>query len=151
MSEIENKNIKPNIPNFKRAALMETLKSAIKKAAAERKILFAKNAAYSALCIKDAFQGRLSNGLANNSKKDWITYTIFCIQTNSFFLKAIIFACFIHTLSIFIFNEPGDTCSNSNLYFILQLFIISLYIFDISLKMSYEGLHVRYELLNLLK
>ena len=147
MSEIDNEIKKPKISLSKRALLMKRLKSAIKQAAVERKKLFSKNAAYSALCIKDAFQGRLSNGLANNSKKDWLTYTIFCIQTNNLFLKAIIFACFIHTLSVFIFNESGDTCSNSSLYFFLQVCIMSLYIFDISLKMSYEGLHVRYKLL----
>jgi hypothetical protein len=90
------------------------------------------------LCILDAFQGRLSNGLANNSKKSWWIYTIFRIQTSEILFRCVIGACVFHTVSLFF--EPENSCSNSAAYTALQVLVLCIYAFDIGLKMSYEGL-----------
>lgn len=115
---------------------------AVKSAAQERRRLHKSNASFAALCIIDAFQGRLSNGLANNSKKSEFIYRIFCIQTSRILLTSVLYASVVHTVSVFVFNNAGDTCVNSSLYTVLQWCIMLLYIFDVGLKMYYEGLHV---------
>lgn len=97
---------------------------------------------YCKLCILDAFQGRLSNGLANNSKKSWWIYTIFCIQTSEVLFKCVMGACVFHTVSIFF--EPENACADSAIYTALQVLVILIYTFDIALKMSYEGIEVRF-------
>jgi hypothetical protein len=108
--------------------------------AKERRELFARNAAYCRLCILDAFQGRLSNGLANNSKKSWWIYTIFCVQTSELLFQCVMGACTFHTISIFF--EPENACANSAIYTFLQVLVLLVYSFDIALKMSYEGIEV---------
>lgn len=97
---------------------------------------------YCKLCILDAFQGRLSNGLANNSKKSWWIYTIFCIQTSEVLFKCVMGACVFHTVSIFF--EPENACADSAIYTALQVLVILIYTFDIALKMSYEGIEVSF-------
>jgi hypothetical protein len=108
--------------------------------ARQRRESFKTNAIYGRLCILDAFQGRLSNGLANNSKKSWWIYTIFCIQTSDWLFNCVIAACVFNTLSVFF--EPANACSSSPLYGAVQVLILLIYAFDIGLKMSYEGIHV---------
>ncbi len=124
-----------------RKRVMEKLRKYIPELAKERRAVFAKNAEYCRLCILDAFQGRLSNGLANNSKKSWWIYTIFRVQTSEMLFRAVMGACVFHTFSIFF--EPENACTNSVIYTGLQMLVLAIYVFDISLKMSYEGIEVR--------
>jgi hypothetical protein len=121
----------------RREYILRILRKLIPLVARERRAIIKKNAQYARLCILDAFQGRLSNGLANNSKKSKLIYTIFCIQTSDLLFKAVVFASAIHTLSIFI--EPTDTCLNSMLFKIYQSIVMLIYAVDIALKMGYEG------------
>lgn len=99
-----------------------------------------RNAAYARLCILDAFAGRLKNGLASNSKRGWLIYTIFSIQTSTWLFRTVMCACVFHTFSIFF--EPEHACSSSMIYYLLQLVVLLVYSFDIGLKMYYEGLKV---------
>ncbi|KAJ1431987.1 hypothetical protein B484DRAFT_36811 [Ochromonadaceae sp. CCMP2298] len=118
--------------------ILSLLWTAITNSAQDQRDLIRKNAVYCRLCIMDAFQGRLSNGLANNSKKSWWIYTIFSIQTSDWLFNAVVWACVFHTLSVF--SEPTNQCSASTIYFLVQVVILVIYTFDISLKMGYEGL-----------
>ena len=129
----------PRSANRKR--ILEKLRKYIPELAKERRAKFAQNAEYCRLCILDAFQGRLSNGLANNSKKSKWIYTIFCIQTSEILFKAVVGACVFHTFSLFF--EPENACANSSVYTGLQILVLAIYSFDIALKMSYEGFSVR--------
>ena len=127
-------------PRAKRKRVWQLIKKAVPEFAKQRRLLFAKNAEYCRLCILDAFQGRLSNGLANNSKKSWWIYTIFCVQTSDILFQCVMSACIFHTISIFF--EPENACANSALYTLLQVLVLLMYSFDIGLKMSYEGIEV---------
>ncbi len=131
---------KAETPRAKKQRVWQLVKKAIPQFAEERRQLFAKNAAYCKLCILDAFQGRLSNGLANNSKKSWWIYTIFCVQTSELLFQCVMSACAFHTISIFF--EPENACTNSAIYTSLQVLVLLVYSFDIGLKMSYEGIEV---------
>lgn len=127
----------------KKKRIWGVLRASLPVVAKERSMVIKKNAAYAKLCVLDAFQGRLSNGLANNSKKSWWIYTIFRIQTSNLLLKAVIWASALHSISLFL--EPEDSCTYSS--WLLKCFHIAvnlIYIFDITLKMSYEGLKVSY-------
>jgi hypothetical protein len=126
----------------RRKHILGLMHVAITTAAQQQREIIAKDAHFCRLCILDAFQGRLSNGLANNSKKSWWIYTIFSIQTSDWLFNAVIGACVFHTLSVF--AEPTNQCSASLVYFLLQILILAIYTFDISLKMGYEGLKVRH-------
>mmetsp|Transcript_1591 Transcript_1591/g.2628 ORF Transcript_1591/g.2628 Transcript_1591/m.2628 type:complete len:1144 (+) Transcript_1591:16-3447(+) len=125
------------LPPKRRKVIIAALRKAIPKIAHDRRKVLKENAAYCRLCILDAFQGRLSNGLANNSQKPPWVYTVFCIQTSDWLFNSVVWACVFHTLSIFF--EPENACSNSTIYFMIQALVLSIYTFDISLKMSYEG------------
>jgi hypothetical protein len=124
----------------RRQYVLRLMRKSIPILAEARKNFIKKNAAYASLCIQDAFQGRLSNGLANNSKKSKWIYTIFCLQTSDLMYNTVIFASTIHTLSLFL--EPANVCPNSVLLKIFQIAVILIYAVDISLKMSYEGWQV---------
>lgn len=124
----------------KQKRIWALVKKNIPRFAQERRDLFAKNAEYCKLCILDAFQGRLSNGLANNSKKSWWIYTIFCVQTSEVLFKCVMGACVFHTVSLFF--EPNNACADSAIYTALQVLVLLIYSFDIALKMSYEGIEV---------
>ena len=139
---IEKSEIERKESLERRLRIWGKLRSLVPKLAKQRREQFAKNAEYCRLCILDAFQGRLSNGLANNSKKSWLVYTIFCIQTSETLFRCVMMACIFHTFSIFF--EPENACTNSTIYTCLQVLVLLIYVFDISLKMSYEGIQVRY-------
>lgn len=127
-------------PRSARKKVWEKLRKYIPELAKQRRAKFAENAEYCRLCIMDAFQGRLSNGLANNSKKSWWIYTIFRIQTSEVLFQAVMTACIFHTFSLFF--EPENSCTNSLVYTTLQVLVLLIYSFDIVLKMSYEGFKV---------
>lgn len=129
----------------RRTEIFKVLRRSIKQIARERKAALVKNADYAMLCVLDAFQGRLSNGLANNSKKSKWIYTIFCIQTSNYMFKSVVIASVLHTFSIFF--EPANACTNSILFKLFQWTVLLIYAVDIGLKMGYEGVHVRSSLI----
>ena len=131
----------PRVHRF-RSRVWNVLKEAIPRIAAERRRAFIVNAEYCRLCILDAFQGRLSNGLANNSKKSAWIYAIFCFQTSDALFQCVIGACIFHTMSVFI--EPESACSNSSIFSVLQVLVLLIYAVDIGLKMGYEGISVSF-------
>jgi len=79
--------------NERRFFVLQQLKKQIPIAAQQRKETIKRNARYCKLCIIDAFNGRLSNGLANNSpefnptKSQW-EYTLFCLNTSEYLYNA---------------------------------------------------------------
>lgn len=128
------------IPTSRRDTILKALRKCIPRAAAQRRAVIKKNAEYARLCILDAFQGRLSNGLANNSKKSYWIYTIFCIQTSDLMFQAVVLASCLHTFSIFF--EPANQCPASILFKLYQWLVVIIYAIDIALKMGYEGIKV---------
>ncbi|RYH30413.1 hypothetical protein EON65_05230 [archaeon] len=139
-SETDSPRPVPIVDRARRNHILRVIKRSIPIVAKERRDLIRKNAEYSRLCILDAFQGRLSNGLANNSKKSKWIYTIFCIQTSDWMFNSIVIASALHTISIFL--EPENTCPNSILFRLFQMIIVLIYAVDVGLKMGYEGVHV---------
>lgn len=131
---------KPCMSAERKAEVFLKLKTAIPVYAKMRRDIIAANCANARLCILDAFAGRLSNGLATNSKKSKWIYTIFCIQTSEVLLYTVLGACALNTLSIFV--EPENACSSSPYYKTFQIGIMLVYLFDIALKMGYEGIEV---------
>jgi hypothetical protein len=126
----------------RRNEIFRALRRSVRIIAKEKRDAMQKQAAYAKLCVLDAFQGRLSNGLANNSKKAAWIYNVFCIQTSSWMFKSVVIASVLHTFSIFL--EPANSCPNSILFKLMQYIIMIIYATDISLKMSYEGVHVSF-------
>jgi hypothetical protein len=124
----------------RRSQIFRVLKKTITEVAKQKQKSMAVNADLAKLCVLDAFQGRLSNGLANNSKKTKWIYTIFCMQTSSMMFKAVVFASAFHTFSIFL--EPANACTNSIIFKLFQWTILLIYALDMGLKMGYEGVHV---------
>jgi hypothetical protein len=145
MSEESNhaasESVAKHMTRERRSQIIGVLREAIPVMAKQRREEIKKKAQYTRLCILDAFQGRLSNGLANNSKKSKFIYTVFVIQTSDWLFNSVMLACTFHTLSIFF--EPANECSDSWIYFSLQLLVMFVYLMDIALKMTYEGWHVR--------
>lgn len=128
---------KPVMTPERRSEIIQSIRKKLPLIAEQRRDDIRKIAKYSKLCILDAFQGRLSNGLANNSKKSKWIYTIFQIQTSELLLNIVLGACILHICSLFI--EPPNACPNSFLFKIFQFCIYLIYVIDIALKMSYEG------------
>lgn len=124
----------------RRAHIINALAVAIPRIARERRDDIRKRAQYTKLCLNDAFAGRLSNGLANNSKKSPFIYKVFVIQTSDFLFNLVLGACAFHTLSIFF--EPDNACSPHTWYWLLQLAVFCVYFVDVVLKMTYEGISV---------
>jgi hypothetical protein len=124
----------------RRLEILTNMRKAIPGFAKARRELIAKNCVFARLCILDAFQGRLSNGLATNSKKSKFMYTVFQVQTSEILFKSVLAACCLHTLAIFF--EPENACSNSVFVKMFQTGVVLIYLLDISLKMTYEGIEV---------
>jgi hypothetical protein len=124
----------------RRNEIFRALRRSVRVIAKEKRDAMQKHAAFAKLCVLDAFQGRLSNGLANNSKKAAWIYNVFCIQTSSWMFQAVVIGSVLHTFSIFL--EPANSCPNSILFKLMQYLILIIYATDIGLKMSYEGVHV---------
>eukprot|EP01035_Chromulina_nebulosa_P026752 gene26752-35065_t len=127
----------------RRATILHLLRKYIPIAAKRRREVIKKNARYCKLCIIDAFNGRLSNGLANNSpefnpnKSRW-EYNLFCLNTSEYVYNAVLIACALNTMIIFF--QPPNVCSDSFFHRALNAVIIGTYAFDIALKIGYEGL-----------
>lgn len=127
----------PSMSMERREHVLKVLRKSIPIYAAAKRRMIEENAAYAKLCIQDAFAGRLNNGLATNSKKSWMIYTLFRIQTSEWLFNSVIIASTLHTFLVFF--EPANACSSSWLYYLLQWMILLVYAFDITLKMTYEG------------
>lgn len=127
----------PSMSTERREHVLKVLRKSIPIYAAAKRRMIEENAAYAKLCIQDAFAGRLNNGLATNSKKSWMIYTLFRIQTSEWLFNSVIIASTLHTFLVFF--EPANACSSSWLYYLLQWMILLVYAFDITLKMTYEG------------
>jgi hypothetical protein len=120
--------------------LKQQLRKKLPQVIRERMLVIDKNAQYATLCILDAFQGRMSNGLATNSKKSKLMFTIFCIQTSDWFLNLIIFSSILHTFMIFL--EPNSQDCSPEFSFFLTLthsIIFFIHFMDVALKMAYQG------------
>eukprot|EP01041_Mallomonas_annulata_P001488 gene1488-2867_t len=124
----------------RRRYILHLLRKHLPRVIKERADKIEKNATYARLCILDAFQGRLKNGLATNSKKSKLIYNIFAIQTSDLLLNTVVISCALHTLSVF--AEPDKGCSPSNLMFFFHLLVSLIHITDVALKMWYEGFHM---------
>ena len=77
----------------RRATILQLLIKYIPIAARQRREKIRINARYCKLCIIDAFNGRLSNGLANNSpefnhNKTLWEYNLFCLNTSEYVYNA---------------------------------------------------------------
>jgi len=125
-------------PSRKRE-ILDALRRNIKSIIKTRNESNDKCAKFAAYCIEDAFEGRLSNGLASNSKKSTLIFNAFRIQTSGIFTNLVIGLSLLHCLSIFVL-ESGDL--NGSLHYASVIFNIvtyTVYILDVVLKMSYEG------------
>jgi hypothetical protein len=120
--------------------LKQQLRKKLPQILRERQEQIQKNAQYATLCVLDAFQGRMSNGLATNSKKSKFMFTIFCIQTSDWFLNLIIFSSILHTFMIFIEPDP-ETISPfmSWILTVTQILIFLIHFLDVAMKMAYQG------------
>jgi hypothetical protein len=73
------------------------------------------NGAFAALCVRDAFEGRLGNGLATNSTKSPFIFGVYSLQTDNNWMNLVILSSAFHTLLTYM--EPGmmmDTCSDTD-------------------------------------
>ena len=129
----ENKSLDPS----RMKQILQMLRKHLPRLIKERSYVIEKNAKYAKLCIMDAFQGRLSNGLATNSKKSKLMYNIFYFQTCDAFMNTVIISSFLHTLSVFL--EPVKGCSASTFMFMFHVLVAMIHLLDVVLKMSYEG------------
>lgn len=136
----------PSMTPERRSHVIHLMRKYIPIAAKQRRDKLKAAAQYASLCIHDAFAGRLKNGLATNSKKSWLIYTAFRIQTSDLLFQAVVTASVLHSLSVFF--EPPNQCPASFMFNLFQAAVISIYAFDIALKMYYEGVHVSYPLSN---
>eukprot|EP01038_Epipyxis_sp_PR26KG_P004275 gene4275-6054_t len=125
------------IPVERMQQIKKVLREAIPVVARKRFKEIEVAAEYASLCVQDAFQGRLSNGLANNSKKSKWIYWIFRVQTSDALLKLVVYSCVVHTLSVFF--EPEYQCTVSLILNAFHFCVLLAYAVDIGLKMTYEG------------
>lgn len=101
------------------------------------------NSQYCKLCVADAFEGRLSSGLAANKTRGKFIFTIFQIQTSEILLNLILFCSMAHSLSVFMEPIPAsETLFGTRL---LHVFCILVYILDILLKIGYQGIDDYFE------
>ena len=130
---MEKKIVSPK----RRREILTLLRKHLPALIKERSLKIDENAKYAKLCVLDAFQGRLSNGLATNSKKSKLMFTIFSFQTSESFMNTVVISSFLHTISVFM--EPVKGCSSSNFMFMFHVVVALIHFADLILKMSYEG------------
>lgn len=90
--------------------------------------------AFGSLCVLDAFQGRLSSGLATNSKKSKLIYNVFCLQTSEMFLNVVVYSSILHTLMTFFEHN-----ANASLVQFVQIAIFLVQFSDFAMKIFYQG------------
>ena len=125
----------------RRQHIIELLRKHVKDMAALRHAQTKKAAAMAALCIEDAFAGRLSNGLATNHKKSATMFWIFRIQTSQYLLNLILIASVVHSMCVF--YEPLGLLSSAQ-WQCIHLLVTAIYALDVGLKMTYQGFEVLY-------
>ena len=118
----------------------------------QRKYEMEKNGKYASLCVIDAFEGRLSNGLATNFSKSRFIFAIYQLQTSFDWMNIVILSSAFH--SILIFLEPNigyETCEdtivlNQNYYNMIAPYIFYLHYIvwiihglDSGMKIFYQG------------
>jgi hypothetical protein len=118
----------------------------------ERRAEMEKNGAFAALCVNDAYEGRLGNGLATNSSKSPFIFAIYRLQTNNDWMHLVILSSAFHT--ILTFMEPGcslevceDVGGGSQDYYsmiapyiyYLHYVIWFIHAFDAGMKVFYQG------------
>mmetsp|Transcript_26414 Transcript_26414/g.39191 ORF Transcript_26414/g.39191 Transcript_26414/m.39191 type:complete len:931 (+) Transcript_26414:243-3035(+) len=135
--EVEQPRISPE----RKAYILAVLRNNLPKLILEWREKTDKNAKYASLCVLDAFQGRLSNGLATNSKKSKLMFTIFYIQTSDWFLHIVVLSSILHTLMVF-FEPTGQECSGYLSPFtvsVIHVVVFLIQLADVVLKMIYQG------------
>ena len=132
--------VKSTMTAERREHIMNLLRKNIAKIIVERRKEIDKDTKYAALCVLDAFQGRLSNGLAKNYNRDPTTFAIFSFQTSDWFLKFVVLTSIVHTSMIFV--EPlGPTCSPyTPLVTAVHWAVFAVQLLDVLMKMYYEGI-----------
>lgn len=118
----------------------------------KRRIEMETNGAMASLCARDAFEGRLSNGLATNWGRPPFIFSVYQLQTNHNWMNLVIISSAFHTLLTFL--EPGcatDTCVEQSrmgpdyynmiapfLYYFHYL-VWFIHAFDCGMKVFYQG------------
>jgi len=120
----------------RRVEISHILYKHCQKVTAERRAHIKKAALMAGYCIEDSFQGRLSNGLASNSKKSARMLAIFRLQTSEWLLNLILFASVYHTVCVFF---EASSIIPSWVWTINTLLVVSIYSFDAGMKMTYQG------------
>jgi hypothetical protein len=124
------------ISSQRRIEISRILRDYCVKVAADRRDAIKKAAVMAAYCIEDSFQGRLSNGLASNSKKSSFMLSIFRLQTSEWLLNLILLASGFHTVCVFYESSgtlPGWVWSLNT------LIVVFVYSCDVGMKMTYQG------------
>ena len=123
----------------RREYIINVLRKNLPKIVLERRKQIDRDAKYAALCVLDAFQGRLSNGLARNYNRDPMTFAIFSLQTSDWFLRFVVTSSIVHTLMIF-FEPLGNECSPVTPFVkTLHWAVFLVQLIDVLMKMYYEG------------
>lgn len=105
------------------------------------------NGAFAALCVRDAFEGRLGNGLATNSSKSPFIFAVYSLQTNDKWMNLVILSSAFHTMLTYM--EPGcsaNTCEGGSdngaakpVIFYLHYMVWLIHALDAGMKMVYQG------------
>lgn len=133
-----------SIPAQRRTHIMNLLSRSISKLTLERKKTIDESTDRALLWILDAFDGRIKNGLAENSlRSEWI-YNVYRIQSSVWLRNAIIALSVTHTIAVFM-----ESAGNSGEFFLTGTFLLNtltllVYFADMVMKMTYEGMSVRY-------
>jgi hypothetical protein len=132
--------VKKGMSKARKTHILNTMRLSLPGIVRKRRDEIDKCGKYGALCVLDAFQGRLSNGLANNSKKDYMTFLMFSIQTSDWFLNLVVMTSIVHTVMIF-FEPVGAECSPySGWLTLVHWLVFVIQLVDVLMKMHYEGI-----------
>jgi len=132
---------RPKMTAKRRQRIMFLLWIYVKLEASRRNAEVKTAAKYAAYCVQDAFDGHLSNGLASNSKKSATMLAIFRFQTSPVIYCLIMFMSCAHSVAVF---YEGTSYLPGVLGLVLTIVALLIYSIDVGLKMSYEGVKVRY-------
>ena len=136
----------------RRAYIIQLLAKKISKLVHKRRQDVEKNGAFASLCVRDAFEGRLGNGLATNSSKSPFIFAIYSLQTSHKWMNLVILSSAFHTLLTFM--EPScfiGVCTESSMLNQDWYYTIGSYIFylhylvwiihasDAAMKVFYQG------------
>lgn len=119
----------------------------------KRRVEMEKNGAYASLCVRDAYEGRLGNGLATNYGKAPFIFAVYQLQTDNNWMNLVILSSAFHTLLTYI--EPGcvlNVCSENAIMgsgsyyssiksylFYFHYLVWLIHAFDCGMKVFYQG------------